>query len=221
MKNMSPSMGLSRGLIGKLQEMLGHGLDRSTVFQSTPTEKVDQFVKAFGLTWRDASTEFLEKRFQDFTGIFRVPVNYEPRAIAKAIEEAGFDSKYFGIPLADIPLVGSGQVIHEVREVHFDHAMYNRDLAQVLKVRGGNLGFKGGFRFADPLTGLRFACANRDRQRKYPLAILFTDSQGRLGDLYFNENSGEHRLVIDRLNPDDYWLAAVRFLAVCELPSGV
>lgn len=220
MDNMSPSTGLSRGLIGKLQEMLGHRLDKSTVFQNTPTEEIHRFVTTVGPDWRDASAELLEKRFQDFTGIFRVSVNYdEPNAIAKAIEEAGFDSKYLGIPLEDIPLVGSGQVVREVREVPFGRVMYNRDLPNALRERRQSLGFKGGFGFSDPLTALR-ACANRDRQRKYPLAILFTDSKGQLCYLYLGGVAGRRDLGVARSDPGDRWVAGVRFLAVCELPLG-
>ena len=221
MENMSPSKGLSRGLIGKLQEMFGHGIDKSTVFQNTPKEKVDQFVKEVGPRWMDLGVELLERQFQDYTGVFRVPVNYdEPNAIAKAIEEAGLDSKSLGIPLADIPLVGSGQAVREVREAHFGRVMYNRDLPNALKDRGESLGFRGGFGFNDPLTALRFACANRDRQRKYPLAILFTDSKGQLCYLYLRESAGERGLYVYRDYPGSRWNARVRFLVVCELPLG-
>lgn len=214
--------GLSQGQIGVLQDQLGHGLRKTTVFQKTPTAEVDRFVKEIGLSFRGVSVEWLEKRFQDFIGMFPVPVNYgEPEAIAKAIEEAGFDSKFIGIPLADIPLIGSGQFTHEVREVHFGRVMYNRDLPQALKDRGQQLGFKAGFKLADPLTALRFACANKDRQRKHPLAILFTDNTGQLCYLCLDESAGKRYLDIDRDGPDDFWRNRVRFLAVCELPLAV
>lgn len=220
MKDMSPSnKGLSRGLIGKLAEMLEHGLLKSTVFQNTPTAEVDRFVKEVGPNWRDASVELLENQFQDFIGIFRVPVDYgEPESIAGAIEAAKFDNKCIGLELADIPLSGSGQVVHEVREVHFGRIMYNRDLPAALKEQGEKLGFKTGFKFADPLTALRFVCANPDRQRQYPLAILFHDKCGRLCCLYFSEDAGGRYLGAYRDGPDFDWLDDVRFLVVCELP---
>lgn len=222
MKNMLPSKGLSRGQIGKLLEMQEHGMLKLTAFLNTPTEEVDRFVKAAGPRWRDACAELLKRQFQDFAGIFSIPVNYdEPNAIAVAIEEAKFDSKYIGLALAEIPLVGSGQVVREVREVHFGCVMYNRDLLVAIKARGQELGFKDGFGLADPLTVLRLACANPDRQRKYPLAILFTDSNGRLCYLYLGGGVGRRSLSVDRNVPDSSWDAGVRFLAVCELPLGV
>ncbi|MFH1583273.1 MAG: hypothetical protein ABIB72_03065 [Candidatus Falkowbacteria bacterium] len=218
---MSPSKGFSRGLIGKAQEMLGHGILKSTVFQDIPTAEVDRFVKTVGPDLRDAWVELLEKRFQDFTGIFHVPVNYdELEAIAKAIEEAKFGWKYVGLEPTEIPLVGTGRVIREVHEVHFGRVMYNRDLPNALKERGEELGYQGGFKFADPLTALRFVCANPDQQRKHPLAILF-DKNGQLWFLYLYEDSGERGLHVHRSHPAGYWREAVRFLAVCELPSAV
>jgi len=220
MKNLSPSKGFSRGQIGKVEEMLGHGITKSTVFQNTPTAEIDRFVKTVGPDLRDVWVELLEKRFQGFTGIFQVPVNYdEPEAIASAIETAKFDWKYVGLSPEEIPLIGTGQVMSEVREVHFGRVMYNRDLPNALKQRGEELGYKGGFKFADPLTALRFACAKPDQQRKHPLVILFTDKNGRLWYLYLYEDDGERRLSVGQDYPDGDWDGLVRFLAVCELPS--
>jgi len=220
MKNLSPSKGFSQGQIGKVQEMIGHGILKSTVFKNTLTAENDRFIKAAGPNWRDACVELLEKRFQDFTGIFSFPVDYdEPEAIAKAIEVGKFDWKYVRLSPEEIPLIGTGQVMSEVREVHFDRVMYNRDLPEALKQRGQELGFKGGFKFADPLTALRLACANPDRQRKYPLAILFTDKNGQLWYLCLRGSSDKRSLRVGQSNPGDDWGEFVRFLAVCELPS--
>ena len=221
MKNLSPSKkGISSGQVGKLKDMVEHGVNKSTVFQNTLTAEVDRFVKTVGPDLRDAWVELLEKRFQDFTGIFAVPVDYdEPEAIAKAIEAASFDWKHIGLAPREIPLVGTGQVMQEVHEVHFGRVMYNRDLPNALKERGEELGYKGGFKFADPLITLRLACANPDRQRKYPLVILFTDKNGRLWDLCLGEGSDERCLYVDRVSHDGNWNDNVRFLVVCELPS--
>lgn len=54
MNNLSPSKGLSRGLIGKVEEMLGHGILKSTVFQNFLTADIDRFVKTIGPEFRDA-----------------------------------------------------------------------------------------------------------------------------------------------------------------------
>lgn len=219
MKNLSPSKGFSRGLIGKVEEILGHGIEKSVVFQNTLTADIDKFVKTIGPELRDAWVKMLEARFQDFIGVFSIPVNYyEPEAIAKAIAAAGFDWKLVGLESAKIPLIGTGQVTQEVHEVHFGRVMYNRDLPEALKKRGQELGFKGGFKFADPLTVLRLACANPDRQRKHPLVILFTDKDGRLWYLYLREHDGQRYLDVRQNYPDYYWREFVRFLAVCELP---
>ncbi|MDP2709433.1 MAG: hypothetical protein Q8O93_05355 [bacterium] len=220
MKNLSPSKGFSRGQIVKLQEMIGHGMNKSTMFQSTPTSEIDRFFKTAVPGLRDVWMDLMVERFQDFTGIFSFPVDYdEPEAISKEIEVGKFDWKYIGLEPAEIPLIGTGQVIQEVREVHFGRVMYNRDLPEALKQRGQELGFKGGFKFADPLTALRLACANPDRQRKYPLAILFTDKNGQLWFLFLYELGDERVLRVFQSHPGSAWDEHVRFLAVCELPS--
>lgn len=219
MENLSPSKGFSRGLIGKVEEILGYGIEKSVVFQNTLTADIDKFVKTIGPELRDAWVKMLEARFQDFIGVFSIPVNYyEPEAIAKAIAAAGFDWKFVGLESAKIPLIGTGQVTQEVHEVHFGRVMYNRDLPEALKKRGQELGFKGGFKFADPLTALRLACANPDRQRKHPLAILFTDNDGQLWYLCLNVLGSGRRLRVHQDNPAAHWYEDVRFLAVCELP---
>ncbi|MFA6454295.1 MAG: hypothetical protein WCV70_00325 [Patescibacteria group bacterium] len=230
---MSPSKGLSRGQIGKIQEMIGHGILKSTVFQDTPTAEVDRFIKKVGPGLRDAWVELLEKRFQDFIGAellekrfqdfistFLIPVDYdEPEAIAKAIEMNKFDWKYVGLSPAEIPLVGTGRAIWDVHEVPFGRMMYNSDLPNALKQRGEELGYKGGFKFVDPLTALRFAWTKPDRQKKHQLAISFIDKGGRSWSLCLSENNGERHLYVYQFNPGDSWDEHVRFLAVCELPS--
>lgn len=210
--------GLSRGQISVLQDMLGHGLQKSAVFQDTSTEEVDRFIKTAGPEVRDFWVELLEKRFQNFTGCFRIPVNYELNAIAQAIEAGKFDDKFVSVPLNEIPLVGTGQTIQLVREVHFNREMYNRDLPDALKDSGQQLGFKAGFKFADPLTALRFAGINPDRQKKYPLGILFTSTEGQLCSLYLYGYASKRRLYVNQSDPVDLWRESVRFLAVCEVP---
>ena len=134
MKKVSPSRGISRGQIGKVEEMLGHGILKSTVFQGTATAEIDRFIKKVFPELRDGFVKQMEMRFQDFSGVFSIPVNYDdPEAIAKAIKENKFDEKYVGLTPAEIPLVGTGQVVREVHEVHFGRVMYNRDLLSAFK----------------------------------------------------------------------------------------
>ncbi len=213
MKEMTPFQ------IGKLLEVAGAALRkyrsnfRAADIQAVlgSPEIIKQLVSGF--------IARLEQLVQTIAGVFRIPVNYgEPGAIAKAIAEAKFDRKYVGLAPAEIPLIGTGQVAREVHEVHFGCMMYNRDLPDALIKKGQELGYKNGFKFADPLTALRLACVQPDEQRKYPLAILFIDGNGQLWYLYLIEDDGERRLRVDRDNPDDDWYGHVRFLAVSEQP---
>ncbi len=208
-------VGLTSGLFGKVMDMVEHGLRKSTVFSGVPTADIDRFVKADGPALRDVWTAFLGKRFHDFIGRCVIPVDYgEPNAIAKAIDEGKFEWKYVGLAPESIPLVGAGKVNREVHEVPFDKIMYNCDLPNALKERGKELGYANGFKFADPLTALRYAATLPDRQRKYPLAILFTDVNGQLWYLYLHVNVTERGLNVSQDSPDNYWGGHVRFLAV-------
>lgn len=216
-KSLPPSkFGFTSVLIGKLKNMVEHGIRKLTVFQNVPTAEIDRFIKTVGPELRDAWLELVKKRFQAFIGRFCLLVDYDlSNAIAKAIEEAGFDWKYLGLSPEDMPLVGTGQVEHEVHEVHFGKVMYNRDLPNALKERGKALGFPNGFKFADVLTAIRYACALPDQQRKYPLGILFTDAKGRLWCLYLHEDGRERYLLVYRRGPVSHWDESVRFLVVC------
>ena len=215
-KPLSPSQGITRGLAGKVQDMLGHGLVKSQVIQSVPTEKLDEFIKTSGANLRDAWVQTMERMLEAFVGCFTVLVDYAaPNAIARAIEEANFDYKYADLDPDKIPLVGVGQAHRKVFEVHFGKTMYNRDLPAALKARGQELGFKLGFKFADPLTALRIACQVPDQQRKYTMAILF-EVKGELWFLILSEGADGRRLLVLRGSPDDYWRDDCRVLAVCE-----
>lgn len=216
---LSPSKktGFTRPLAGKVSEMLEPGLLKSPRFRQASTEEIDSFVKAQDPeSLSDAIVAQLEARFEAFVGRVMVLVDYsKPDAIARAIEENNFDSKYLGLQASEIPLVGNGKVGREVHEVHFGKTMYNRDLPATLKAHGISLGYKKGFRFPDPLTTLLYALKLPDRQRQHPLAILF-EVNGRLFYLYLFEHARGRLLGVGRYGPDDLWFGPVRFLAVCE-----
>ena len=120
------------------------------------------------------------------------------------------------MPVSNIPLVGVGQVNQEVHEVHFGERMYNRDLPDPLRIRGKEQGFKLGFKFTDVLTALTFALKNKDKQREYPLAILFYDTSGQLCSLYLDGGSYGRDLSVDEDYPGSLWDENVRFLVVAE-----
>ncbi len=208
---------MSRGLIGRFQDLLGHGLLKSALFGSVPPKRTQDFIAEVGPDLRDAWVRMAEARLEDFLGVHRISVDYDqPDAIAKAVEANGFVGKnvFMGIPVEKIPIVGRGQMEHPVREIHFGKVMWNRNLPGALKARGVELGFKQGFKFADPLTSLWYALKLPERQRKYPLGILFYDTDGELCFLFLDVDDDGRSLYVNRINPDDSWLDDMRFLAV-------
>lgn len=221
-KTISPSKfkkDITSGQIGKLEEMVGHGIRKSGVFQNVLTADIDRFIKNVGPDLRDAYVKMMERRFRNFVDYFDISVNYdEPEAIAKAIEAAKFDWKHVGLSPAKIPLIGSGQTIREVREVHLGKTTHNYDLPNVFKEWGEELGFRDGFKFADPLTALCFARNLPDRQRKYPLVTPFVDNKGQAWYLYLYGDDGKRYLRVCRDSPNNFWGADIRFLVICKLP---
>lgn len=220
-QTLSPSQaatGLTRGQAEKLLDMAVHGMIKSYVFQGVPTSQVDEFVKVVGPDARDVYVELMERRFQAFTGRFCIPVNYdEPDAIAKAIDDNAFGDKYVYVEPANIPLGGTGETVEQVHEVHFGKIMYNRDLPAALKARGVELGFPLGFKFANPLTALRYAKKFPEKQLEQPRGILFYDKSGRLCCLYLDEDGGGRVLDVGRGSPGGIWRGSVRFLVVPEV----
>lgn len=143
--------------------------------------------------------------------------NYDaPNAIAQAIEDNQFGYKYLDLPADQIPLLGppsrageagSGEVDHEIGEVHLNQeGITTREVLRKINTSERN--------FCDPLTALRYAAERPDRQRQYPLAILFEDANGQLWDLILYEGDGGRRVVVRRGNLDDGWIAGCRFLVV-------
>jgi hypothetical protein len=216
---LSPSIkkGITSGQIAKFQDMVGHALRKSKVFAIMPTSDVDRFIK--GANLKDAIAGLAEKQFREFLGCYILPVNYgAPEAVIRAIEEAKFDWKKVNLSPNNIPLVGAGQVVHEVYEVNFGKIIYNSDLPNALKESGKKFGFANGFKFADPLTALRYACAFPDQQRKYQIAILF-NAEGHRWVLCLDESDGKRGLRVHEFSLCGYWAENIRFLAICDLSS--
>jgi hypothetical protein len=194
--------------------MADHKLLKSLVFQGVPTAQVDEFVKAVGPELAEQFADLVARRFEAHTGCYHIPVNYAlANAIAAAIEANAFGYKYLRVNAADIPLMGIGETVEQVREVGFGKVMYNRDLPEALKQKGIEAGFKYGYTFANPLTALLFALKNPDIQKDHPLGILFYIGE-RLCYLYLYAGGDERRLSVNEINLGNYWSDGVQFLVV-------
>lgn len=77
--------------------------------------------------------------------------------------------------------------------------------------------FPAGFQFVDPLTSLLYALKLPERQTKYPLGILFYDTEGELCYLCLFVDGDGRYLNVYRNSPGGRWLDYVRFLAVREV----
>ena len=215
---MSPSNknGLSRCQIGEIEKMFGRGLRASTVFKNIPTAEINRFIKEAGPGLRDDLVKQTEEKLRHFRGIFRIAVDYrEHHAIPKAILAAGLHPKRIEVPIEHIPLVGSGEIEHEVHEVPFGRAMAHRDLPKAVDDLAQTLGQgESRFELIDPLTALRFAYLHPDRQRKYRLALIFISDSGLDCSLILGSTkSGIPTLHIRPIDGESCFTENVRFLA--------
>jgi len=205
---------MTRGLANKLVEMVEHGLLKSAVFAEVATAQIDEFVKTAGPELRDQFVKLVEKRFQSVIGCFRVAVNYAlPNAIRQTVDDNNFDYKYVYVDLDQIPLNGTGEVVEQVHEVAFGEVMYNRDLPAALKRKGQDAGFENGFKFANPLTALRYAKENPEKQIEAPRGILFYIGE-QLCYLYLDSDVSVRGLGVYKGYPGDDWGKSVVFLCV-------
>jgi len=150
---------------------------------------------------------------------YPISVNYdEPDAISRMVERNHFDKQFGNMKLLTIPPVGTGQLRQEVYEVYFGEIiMGQKTLFTALKQRGIKLGFKSGFKFCDVLTALQFALTFPDKQREYPIAIVFNDAKGQpRGNLRLYEIDGGRYVQVEDLHSDDGWNETERFLSVPE-----
>ncbi len=204
-------------------------------------KQINQFLKALGTALREHRNDFCDADMQMFLGtretarcltgsLFHelkecietnagsilIQVNYdEPEAIPKAIIKTGLAWKQAGLHPSQIPLIGRGKKIHKVREVGFGDMMPTLNLPSALEKKGRDLGFKNGFKLADPLTALRFICANPNRQRQNKLVTLFQDISGQQWYLMFPEDNRRPNLGCDQCSPLSYWDDDTHFLTVC------
>lgn len=200
----TPSTKVTDEQIGKLFDQVRPGIHKSGITGETFQKMIGQEKE---LRIRSRFVELLEQIASEVADSFMISVNYDQvDAIAKAVEAGKFDYKYINVDLDDVPLVGTGQADNEVLELHLGRQIYSRDLPAELDSRE--------LEFADPLTALLYAVKLPDRQRKYPLGILFTNKKGRLCYLVLREGGGGRDLRVRRGGPGDYWGDDCRFLVV-------
>ena len=135
-----------------------------------------------------------------------VRCNYSTQnAISEAINAADFDNKYLGLSADQIPLMGNGEVDHQVGELHLGKQLKTSEV--IAAVENQTAGF------ATPLAALRYAAMLPNRQRQHPLVIIF-EVGGQLWFLVLDEVDGERDLDVHRDSLDGGWVESFRFLVV-------
>jgi septum formation topological specificity factor MinE len=204
----TPSVAVvSEGQARKLADQLTPGLVEAIVEGNLPHDRFQLILQQEkNLKVRSRFVQFLRDILAEIIDMVAIHVNYsEENAIAKAIEDGHFNDKYLDLKPEEIPLIGSGEADHEVGELHLNEYLTTRDV--MVKVD------EQGFKFADPLTALRYAVKLPERQRQYPLAILF-EAAGRLWFLILDRNADERGLIVYRCYLDRGWGGRYRFLVV-------
>lgn len=190
--------------IGKLFDQIRHGIHNSGITGETFQKMLEQQRE---LRIRSRVVELLEQIATEIAKSFVIPVNYdEPNAIVQAAEAGKFDYKNTNVEFDDIPLGGTGEAENEVLELHLNRTVYSHDLPAELDSRE--------LEFADPLTALMYAVKLPDRQREYPLGILFNNKQGQLCYLALGEDLDGRGLSVRSEPPGGRWHTGYRFLVV-------
>lgn len=191
----------------KLVDQLTPGMVEAIVEGNLPHDRFQQMVQQEkNLRIRSRFVQFLRDIAAEIVDMVAIHCNYgEENAIAKAIDDNHFDAKYLDLKPEQIPLVGKGEVDHEVGEVHLNQYITTREVIAKIDERG--------YKFADPLTALRYALKLPDRQRQYPLAVIF-EINGQLWCLVLLRDGSKRRVFVNRCNLDDYWDEDYRFLVV-------
>lgn len=176
--SLSPSnIGITRGLVGKMQDMLGHGILKSEIFEEVPTEEIDSFVKLMGNGLRAEWMKELEEKFNFFSHSANITVDFdESDALEQAMKKSQFIAKHSVCKFSDIPLsmYGRGKVEQRVFELCLDQELYNRDLPRAFKNASKELGFAHGFDHVDPLTFISYATRKcRRKHTTFMFATLF------------------------------------------------
>ena len=203
----TPSAVVSEGQARKLADQLTPGLVEAIVEGNLPHDRFQQMIQQEkNLRVRTRFVQFLRDVLAEIIDMVAIHANYgEENAIAKAIEDGHFDNKYLDLKPEQIPLVGSGEADHEVGELHLNQYLTTREV--MVKVD------EQGFKFADPLTALRYAVKLPERQRQYPLAILF-EVKVLLWCLVLFGGADKRALGVGRCGLGSCWSGDYRFLVV-------
>lgn len=125
-KTLSPSQksGITRGQIGKLSDMLGHGLEKSALLSTALTAQIDEIIKTHGGNLRDEWVQMLERKLQEmiaesentFTVIAkRVDYTRTPEEVIRATKRTEYPSHDV---VQTMPRRGQG-VVENVEVVFF------------------------------------------------------------------------------------------------------
>ncbi len=141
-----------------------------------------------------------------------IPVDYdEPNAILAAFEANDFGNKWVELDLATIQVAGKGKGSHKVFEWHPNRVLSNREIWPKNNLNK----IKPGYKFADPLTALKYALKVPHRQFQHPLVILF-ELEGLLWYLDLDKDEDLRHVCITRAYFDNSWRNNVRFLLIRE-----
>lgn len=209
--SLSPSnFGITRGLVGKLQDTLGYGILKSNIFEEVPTEDIDDFVKLLGNGLRAAWVEILRQRFQLFSRSAKITMNFDdPGLFEQAMKVAGFTDVDCAIKLSDIPMpqatYGLGNIEQRVFGLCLGKEVYNGQLPAAFEEKKLEIGFPYILEHVDPLTFIAYATRER-RRSVFMFATLFYG--------WCMYCTADNILYITRRNDQLKWDERTQFLVV-------
>ena len=204
----TPSVTVSEGQARKLVDQLKPGLVEAIMVGKLPHDRF-QFMlqQEKNLKIRSRFVQFLRDILAEIIEMVAIHSSYQPNAIAMAIDENHFDATCLNLAPEQIPLMGSGEVEHEVSALHLNEYLTTREVMAKVDERD--------FKFADPLTTLLYALKLPDRQRQYPIITLF-EVNGQLWYLLLEGDVGGRDLRVDRYDLDGRLNGRCRFLVVLK-----
>ena len=206
----TPSPVTSDGQARKLVDQLVPRLMEAIMDGRLPAEQFQQLIQSEKeLKLGTRFVEWLISMMELIVGCVVVRCNYGAKnPISEALEAANFDFKYLGLSADYIPLIGKGKVNHWIGELCFGSWLETKEIIATVKDQTAG--------FATPLAALRYAAMFPDRQRRYPLATIF-EVVGQLWSLSLDEDDdGERRVEVSRVNLGDGWGESCRFLVICK-----
>ena len=202
---------LSPSQIVKLQEMFGASLRKANPFSDEAGDLIENRWDELKDELEVMSIAAINCVLERMRNTIVVEVDYDaPNAIATAISDGNFGGKYLGLKPDEIPLFGSGQATPEVKEVCLGRRALTSEVLAHLD--------ENGYKFADPLTALRYAIELPDRQCQNPMAIVFK-VYNQLWCLVLSDGSEGRHLGVhldNHKHTGDEWGGYYGFLAVSK-----